>query len=150
LSSETWALIGVVVGAVLGAVAQITADRLRRKHDNAMLVRNERREAYAELLAAAANALAPLATARHVFEALGEGRKVQSAENLVASGEALNRLGVAVARVQLAAPDDTHAAALGVQATTLAFMFRDEQGMAEGLAESQAHFARLAKRDLSL
>lgn len=149
MSSETWALVGVVVGAVLGALAQIITDRLRRNHDNSMLVRNERRDAYTEFLAATTAALAPLATARSVFDApIEEPHRQSAADDLNPSGHALNRLSVALARVHLTAPGDTHAAAISVHVATLAFMFKDEDGMVERLVGAQTEFSRLAKSDL--
>lgn len=68
--------------------------------------------------------------------ALGEGPHV-------GSGGA-HALGVGVARVYLVAPADTHGAAVGMQAAIKKYMFKDEKGMAEALAEAQEEFMRLS------
>lgn len=68
MSTEAWTLVGVVVGALLGGVAQLVADWLRRRHETRVLARNDRRDAYATFLSAASAALAPIAASRNEFQ----------------------------------------------------------------------------------
>jgi hypothetical protein len=132
-------------------VAQLVADWLRRRHETRVLARNDRRDAYATFLSAASAALAPIAANRNEFQ-----RQImppdfwpeRSVKALMSAQEVFNALGVGLARVYLVAPADTHGAAAGMQAAIMKYMFKDEKGMAEALAEAQEEFMRLARRDL--
>jgi hypothetical protein len=154
MSSETWALVGVIVGALLGGTAQVVADWLRQRHERRSAARTDRREAYTEFLAAATTALAPVAASREAFQAENEEGKtaaLEQAESVLVSSarQALDRLSVAAARVDLVGPEDTHAAAMSVMSAVLAYMVKDEEGMVESLADAHREFSRLAKRDLA-
>lgn len=169
MSKEVWALLGVAVGAALGALAQLIFDTLRRRHEKIVAMRVERRDAYTELLAAVTSALGPLAMSRTVFERRhmrtednrggddthggNTGRLVgeTSTHDLDALGQggaALNRMTLAGARIELIAPSDTIGAAAAFQASALRFMFRDETDMVEDFVQAQTEFVQLAKRDL--
>lgn len=52
MSTQVWALAGVIVGAVLGGGAQILADRLRHRREQDDWLRNQRQAAYHDVLAA--------------------------------------------------------------------------------------------------
>jgi hypothetical protein len=46
MSAQTWALIGVVVGAVLGGLSQVVADQLRARREREVIIGALRRDAY--------------------------------------------------------------------------------------------------------
>lgn len=48
MSAEAWALAGVVVGAVLGGVAQMAGDALRRRHEREAATKEARRLVYTD------------------------------------------------------------------------------------------------------
>jgi hypothetical protein len=52
VSTQTWAIVGVVVGALLGGVAQIVADILRSGREHARELRDVRRSAAVAMLEA--------------------------------------------------------------------------------------------------
>lgn len=175
MSSETWALVGVVVGAVLGGVAQLIGDAIRHLREKQTRVRDERREAYTEFIGIAETALLPLSGYRHAvdtrtalvedhaasdlakaYELMDvEDRKsvdagiMQQVDQIHAGRDALGRLSIALVKVHLVAPGDTYFAASGVAATLMKYQFKDEDGMAEELATGLVEFQNLAKRDLS-
>lgn len=150
MSSEAWALVGVVIGAVSGGAIQVLADWLRRRHERASVRRVERREAYAAFLGAVAEALAPLTGARHALIARQAGSVPTEASRaaLEAGQETLSRMSAATARVELCSPEDTQAAAAKVNGHLMTLLFADEPGAAEEIAKAQQEFGRLAKRDL--
>jgi hypothetical protein len=171
MSNQIWALLGVAVGAGLGALAQLVFDSLRRRHEKMVAMRIERRDAYTELLAAVTSALGPLAMGRAVFERRYAGEQEDEGASATRGGNtdrvvgaptshdldalgnvggALNRMTLAGARIELLAPSDTVGAAVAFRASAMRFMFRDEDGMVEDFVRSQTDFLELAKRDLEL
>jgi len=150
MNTEAWAIVGVVVGAILGGGAQILADWIRRRGERTILTRAERREAYSEFLAASTQAIGGFAHAKTLFvpdgAAMGRERRIALSESTRATQ---NRMAVATSRVELVAPEDTRTAAIRVFTAAMAFMFKDEEGMVDRLVDAQLEFQRLAKRDLA-
>ena len=168
MSGEVWALVGVVVGSVLGAVAQIVGDRLRRRHENDLLLRQERRAAYMEMLAAGTAAYVPLAAGGLLRrrQAMNDGEPnpqvpqdatwpLGEADAKLAL-DANNRLLAALASVELCAPEDTRDAAVQLHQAVMAYAIEFDPNdlsaatLAERYADRQSDFSLLAKRDLSL
>ncbi len=93
-------------------------------------------------LAASPAALSPIAESRFAHARDGvvphELRGERDVGVLVSARKAQSRMTVAGARLNLVAPEDTHMAAVDVLGATLAYMFRDEEGMAECLASTSA------------
>lgn len=52
MTSEVWAIVGVIVGAILGGSGQIVADSIRHRRDRQQRIQALRREAYSEFLRA--------------------------------------------------------------------------------------------------
>jgi len=176
VGSETWALVGVVVGAILGGVAQVVGDAVRHGREKQTRVRDEQREAYIEFIGIAETALLPLSSYRHAFDTGTAGveghafadlakafesmdvedRKrveagiLQQVDRLHAGRDALGRLSIALVKIHLVAPGDTYLAASRVATTLMKYQFKDEDGMAEELATRLVEFQSLAKRDLAL
>jgi hypothetical protein len=152
VSSGAWALVGVIVGTILGAVAQIVSDKVQRDRERTLLIRSERREAYTEVLAAASSAVLPLTVARRVMDrGTGPAKEVHAVmrEDLITGGEAIDRLSTGVARVQLVAPEDTSLAALELHAAVMLFFVQEVTDVAAAeFAEKQYAFHQCARRDL--
>lgn len=145
MSTETWALLGVVVGAILGALAQLVADSLRRRHEKALVSRTDRREAYTEFLAGAQGLLKPAE----------RGGRTTARAVLTDLHDALDRVNVARARVDLVAPEDTYEACDSVHSSLIVLILKDDEKEAPHVPELRAYvharqeFLRLAKRDLT-
>ena len=159
VGSEVWALVGVVIGVILGGAAQILADSLRRRHEKRSILRAERREAYTEFLAATTAGLEGAVVLQAEYRSMFGKEETAAAKSperqpvpsvLFDSGrEGFNRLAIALSRVELIAPNDTFQAAQLVHLAVMGYLFKDEHGMAEELVQRNMEFARLAKRDLA-
>jgi hypothetical protein len=76
-------------------------------------------------------------------------RLMHQKEQLLAAQTALRRLTVAIARVELVAPADTHFAAASIQAAVLPLRYRDGNLDVDRLVRAHMEFAEMAKRDLA-
>lgn len=140
VDGELWALVGIVVGAILGGFGQVVADQLRAKQERVAVRREVQQTAYAAFIAHASVAML--------------------AEPLE-SAEPLHVLTHSSANVQLVAPRATSDAALSL---TLSLMLKHGAELKSQLDEDEAEpptiddavtagmdeFIKLAKRDLGL
>ncbi len=144
---------GVVVGALLGGVAQIIADWLRGRRERQHYIRDTRRAAYAELVAADTDAWnrIELAVRLKDVQATQPGDRELVRTMVLESRQASTRLNAAVANVGLVAPTDTWKAATALMRVVApsAVNFDDREARAKHQAARQ-RFLDLAHRDLGI
>ena len=124
MNTQLWTLLGVVTGGVIGAMAQLISDRLRRKYEVRRDLVVARRIAYAGLIAAATN----------------------TAGDLTPSG-ASEKLASSTALVLLVAPPDTRGAAMNLHNGIHALHGGNRDALTQMLTD-RAEFLRLAFRDI--
>ena len=140
MSSEVWALVGVVVGSVLGALAQIVADRLRRRNDNRILLHQERRAAYIEFMATYSRAVGKISLFSPYGDEADPGAVRRAADRII----------TAMAAVTLCAPEDTLEAAQAIQRLLFEAVSGQSDPVTDDLVKSVASFQIAAQRDLRL
>ena len=154
MNAEWVGLVGVVVGAVLGGASQIVADGIRRRDERKRTLRDERRAAYLEFLAAVPRSMGTFQQMGTRFtEAFSSGAESVKIENSESMTDSLTRLMLAVSAVELVAPADTLGAARMLQGNLMMFMVprvADANEVVDRVVKSQAEFTELAKRDLGL
>lgn len=157
MSGQVGALLGVVIGVLLGGVAQALADRRRNANELELALLDQRREAYTEFLAAVIEGTAPIYQSRLAMSDNGEATAAFASARykaLQGGSGALLRLSVALARVELVAPTDTAFQATLTNAATIGLMVGQDDAdgavtrAVEELVTAQRGFQRLAKRDL--
>ena len=149
MSGESWALVGVAVGALLGGLAQLANGYVQDARARRRDLRVERRAAYVELLAARQNVLGYLEPrAPHDERARDPGGPSWNE----GTATAFERLGTAVATVRLVAPTSTWAAAevLQRELTSWTRFYAGQDPLATGSPVQQAtdQFVALARDDL--
>lgn len=147
MSGEVWAIVGVVVGAVLGGGAQIVADRLNRAEARRQRQRDLQHAAYVDLLAAVMESL-------QVTAAYQRARANPEASDYAithgdASLAAMQRLQVAHSSTEVVAPPATRDAAYKLVDAAMDY-FVNAKWEDASTASERAIFVQLAKRDLGL
>lgn len=136
VSAEAWALLGVVIGALLGGAAQVVAGHLRSKYEREHAVREQRQSAYSWLIQTVHESGVALASLQP-----DEPRPL----------DAFTGLGAALAHVHLVAPQDTYEAAFTLYNAAASEWGVDPRG-GEPLPPSVAmnKFLSFAQRDLGI
>jgi hypothetical protein len=150
VNSEVWALLGVVVGAMLGALAQIVAGSVEHRHEMAKLVREERRQMYSELLTVVNEAISAWSSVHRNVNDTGwiKNEAYNSAMNVFARG------GTVLSQLEIVAPDDTQQAARALlreasEVPGIGGSHERRKASAQRLVEKRKAFLGLAKRDLA-
>lgn len=153
MNKEVWAIVGVIVGAVVGGGAQVFTQYLQAKTTRKDALLLHRREAYYSFLAAARQFQGValrfvMVSGRHGDDAVAP----KSVSTEVFEGEA--NLMDASARLQVVAPDDTWKAARVYESALRQFMTSKppsgETPDSTGIRDANAAFVLLMKRDLEL
>lgn len=133
MSPQAWALVGVLVGAFAGSVAQVVADHLRHKRDTRQAMRATRRELFVRYLKVCDD------TGLQWGIAAAMPREAQM-KLLPSVIDTTTQLAVIVSEVALIAPRDTWRAArdLAVQVVDAVYELR--------AAKSPEEFARVKRQ----
>jgi hypothetical protein len=153
MSKELWALAGVVVGAILGALAQVVNEWLKAKRESKTRLRDERRAAYVALLDANDRTLTSALAAEVWLGSLpDEERKASLDKYRQPVLAALTEGHAALSALWLIAPRDTYDAAtamhyaahdIGEKAAT-----PGEPDGSHTWQDRKDEFVNLARRDL--
>lgn len=141
MSSQVWALAGVVVGAILGGLAQIVNGWIVGKRDHLATLRQERMRAYAAFMAAVEACTNERVALDRI---LGTEERRGGLPQLDAYKASLQRVYEALGWIFIVAPLDTTAAA----SQTSEFLGLPSKERPD--TNPDAQFITLAKRDLGV
>jgi hypothetical protein len=139
MKPEVWAVLGVVLGAVIGGGAQILNERIRYQHGRRERLSEKREAAYVELLAVCDGfrvSLMDLAEMRSTTQDLNVFERVELAEEIGGSlARQLGELQRCLQRVRLYGTDEAARSVRGMLVAIRSTVMRMQEG--EPLSDDQ-------------
>jgi gas vesicle protein len=141
VSGETWALVGVVVGAILGGASQLLNDILKARRESHSKRAAIRRDVYARFIVTASESGTAMSN-------MQRGGETPAGDSLITEALARNDAALAaLAEVRIVAPDDTYEAAEEWAAWSIPDMAQPSPRTYENRTTARDKFLALAKRD---